>query len=116
MSLAFKPGVVICGLDIKNQSTRPSSGAHGVCYLPHSKVFRLVFLRGKRIEWPTYFNTFWEILMGECPVCAGEIKLADDAMTGEVIVCDDCGAELEIVGLDPVKLDEAPSAEEDWGQ
>ncbi len=54
--------------------------------------------------------------MGECPVCAGEIKLADDAMTGELIVCDDCGAELEIVGLDPVKLAEAPSAEEDWGQ
>jgi alpha-aminoadipate carrier protein LysW len=55
-------------------------------------------------------------LMAECPVCAGEIKLADDAMAGEVIVCDDCGAELEITGLDPVKLDEAPSAEEDWGQ
>jgi len=54
--------------------------------------------------------------MGECPVCAAEIKLAKDAMAGELIVCDDCGAELEIVGLDPVKLDEAPSAEEDWGQ
>jgi len=54
--------------------------------------------------------------MGECPVCAAEIKLANDAMAGELIVCDDCGAELEIVGLDPVKLDEAPAAEEDWGQ
>ena len=54
--------------------------------------------------------------MGECPVCAAEIELAKDAMAGELIVCDDCGAELEIVKLDPVKLDEAPSAEEDWGQ
>ena len=54
--------------------------------------------------------------MGECPVCAAEIKLADDAMVSEIVVCEDCGAELEIVGLDPVKLDEAPSAEEDWGQ
>ena len=54
--------------------------------------------------------------MGECPVCAAEIELAKDAMAGELIVCDDCGAELEIIGLDPVKLDEAPATEEDWGQ
>jgi len=57
-----------------------------------------------------------ENIMGECPVCAAEIELAKDAMAGELIVCDDCGAELEIIGLDPVKLDEAPSTEEDWGQ
>ena len=57
-----------------------------------------------------------ENLMGECPVCAADVDLADDAMAGELIVCEDCGAELEIVGLDPVKLNEAPSAEEDWGQ
>ncbi|MCH8106702.1 MAG: lysine biosynthesis protein LysW [Proteobacteria bacterium] len=54
--------------------------------------------------------------MGECPVCAAEIELAKDAMVSEIVVCEDCGAELEIVGLDPVKLDEAPSTEEDWGQ
>jgi alpha-aminoadipate carrier protein LysW len=54
--------------------------------------------------------------MAECPVCAGEIELAGDAMVSELIVCNDCGAELEIAGLDPVKLNEAPSTEEDWGQ
>ncbi len=54
--------------------------------------------------------------MGECPVCAAEIELADDAMAGEIIVCDDCGAELEVKSVDPVDLAEAPSAEEDWGQ
>ena len=54
--------------------------------------------------------------MGECPVCAAEIQLADDAMAGELLVCEDCGAELELTSLDPVTLAEAPSAEEDWGQ
>ncbi len=54
--------------------------------------------------------------MGECPVCAAEVKIADDAMAGEVIVCDDCGAELEIINLKPIELAEAPTAEEDWGQ
>jgi len=55
-------------------------------------------------------------VMGECPVCAAEVKLAADAIAGELLVCDDCGAELELKNLDPVELTEAPSAEEDWGQ
>ena len=42
--------------------------------------------------------------------------VADDAMAGELLVCEDCGAELELTSLDPVTLAEAPSAEEDWGQ
>ncbi len=54
--------------------------------------------------------------MSECPVCAAEIELADDAMAGELLVCEDCGAELELTAIDPVTLAEAPSAEEDWGQ
>jgi alpha-aminoadipate carrier protein LysW len=54
--------------------------------------------------------------MGECPVCAAEIELADDAIAGEIIVCDDCGAELELKSIEPIELAEAPAAEEDWGQ
>lgn len=54
--------------------------------------------------------------MAECPICAAELSLADDTLAGEIIVCDDCGAELEVTSLDPVELAEAPSAEEDWGQ
>ena len=54
--------------------------------------------------------------MGECPVCAAEVEVADDAIPGELLVCEDCGAELELIKTDPVELAEAPSAEEDWGQ
>jgi alpha-aminoadipate carrier protein LysW len=54
--------------------------------------------------------------MGECPVCAAEIEIADDAIAGELVICADCGVELELLGTDPVALAEAPSAEEDWGQ
>lgn len=43
--------------------------------------------------------------MGEYPVCADEIVRANAATAAEVIACDNCGAEREIVGLDPVKLD-----------
>ena len=54
--------------------------------------------------------------MAECPVCAAEVPIAPDAMTGELLACDDCGVELEIISLDPIQLAEAPTAEEDWGQ
>ena len=54
--------------------------------------------------------------MGECPICAAEVAVAKDAMAGELLICDDCGAELELLEIDPVKLAEAPAAEEDWGQ
>jgi len=54
--------------------------------------------------------------MGECPICAAEVEIADDAIAGEILVCDDCGAELELKSIDPIALVEAPSAEEDWGQ
>ena len=50
-----------------------------------------------------------------CPECAAEIKL-DDVMEGEIVDCQDCGVELEIVGLEPLTLDLAPEEEEDWGE
>ena len=54
--------------------------------------------------------------MSECPVCGAEITRPDDAVVGELLECNDCGTELEVVSLDPFKIEEAPEAEEDWGQ
>ena len=52
--------------------------------------------------------------MAECPVCGAEVTLASDVEKGEIIVCDDCGSELEVTGQDSVQ--EAPQEEEDWGE
>lgn len=54
--------------------------------------------------------------MSECPVCGAQLELAEDVLVGELIECEDCGSELEVVGTDPLQLEEAPEAEEDWGQ
>ena len=51
-----------------------------------------------------------------CPVCDADVEIADDTVVGELMSCDDCGCELEVLGLKPVSLGEAPEAEEDWGQ
>jgi alpha-aminoadipate carrier protein LysW len=52
--------------------------------------------------------------MAECPVCGVEFTLPTDVEEGEIIICDDCGSELEVIGKDNVQ--EAPQEEEDWGE
>ncbi len=52
----------------------------------------------------------------ECPECAADVALPDDAMESEIISCPECGMELELISLDPPKLDVAPEEEEDWGE
>ena len=35
---------------------------------------------------------------------------------GEIIECEECGAELEVVSEDPLEFALAPEEEEDWGE
>lgn len=51
-----------------------------------------------------------------CIECAAEVSVAGTPMRGEIIPCPDCGAELEIVSLDPLTVELAPEVEEDWGE
>ena len=50
-----------------------------------------------------------------CPLCAQEVDGAN-RMVGEVVTCEGCSAELEVVGVNPLRLAEAPEVEEDWGE
>lgn len=52
----------------------------------------------------------------ECPECAGDIELGADVVVGEISVCPDCGIELEVMSVNPPKVDLAPKEEEDWGE
>lgn len=40
-----------------------------------------------------------------CPECKEEVYVDPDTEQGDVIFCDECGADLEVVGLDPIELD-----------
>ena len=40
-----------------------------------------------------------------CPECDEEVYVDADSEQGDVISCDECGTDLEIVGLDPIELD-----------
>ncbi|MFN2455110.1 MAG: hypothetical protein ABR577_12905 [Pyrinomonadaceae bacterium] len=42
---------------------------------------------------------------GTCPECEADVHVDTDADKGDVMSCEECGTELELVGLDPVELD-----------
>ena len=48
----------------------------------------------------------------ECPQCEKEVSVGSHLTIGKVVRCDGCGAELEIVWLDPIELD-CPFIEDD---
>ncbi len=54
--------------------------------------------------------------MHKCPVCDAEVAISEDPVEGELLECQECGVELEILALGPITLGEAPDAEEDWGE
>ena len=54
--------------------------------------------------------------MGLCPECGATVKLENDVVEGEIIACEECGAELEVISVDPLELELAPEEEEDWGE
>jgi alpha-aminoadipate carrier protein LysW len=64
--------------------------------------------------------------MPVCPECENALDVdTDDVEEGDVVSCDECGTELEVVGTDPLELsrvdeegyededDEAPADEEE---
>jgi alpha-aminoadipate carrier protein LysW len=54
--------------------------------------------------------------MVQCPECAAEWNLPPDVEVGEIVLCPDCGVELEVRNLNPLVLELAPQEEEDWGE
>ena len=55
--------------------------------------------------------------VGICPGCGARLRFQQKVELGEFIVCQECGDELEIVNLSPIKLDWAyadPYDDDDW--
>ena len=51
-----------------------------------------------------------------CPECEGTVRFDRTPLRSQVARCADCGTELEVTGLDPIRLERAPEVEEDWGE
>lgn len=57
-----------------------------------------------------------ETITAEDPITGDEIEIPADVEVGEIIDSPITGAELEVVSVDPIALEEAPELEEDWGE
>lgn len=57
-------------------------------------------------------------VLSDCPVCGARLALHNPLVKGELLTCNACETELEVVGLTPIELEETPQAEEgaeeDW--
>ncbi len=52
--------------------------------------------------------------MVKCPVCDGAIDVdEEDVDEGDTISCDECGADLRVVGTDPLEVESAEELDED---
>ncbi|MCA1900091.1 MAG: lysine biosynthesis protein LysW [Chloroflexi bacterium] len=51
-----------------------------------------------------------------CPECEAQVALDSGTEVGEIIVCPDCGVDLEVTSIDPAALQLAPMEQEDWGE
>ena len=49
-----------------------------------------------------------------CPECSEEVYVDADSEQGDVVSCDECGTDLEIVGLDPIELDVHDDDDDDF--
>lgn len=48
-----------------------------------------------------------------CPECSEDVFVDADSEQGDIVTCDECGTDLEIVGLDPIELDISADADKD---
>ncbi|MCH8327552.1 MAG: lysine biosynthesis protein LysW [Candidatus Marinimicrobia bacterium] len=51
-----------------------------------------------------------------CPECDADLVIEAGTINGEIITCDACDIDLEVMKLEPITLEIAPEEEEDWGE
>ncbi len=52
--------------------------------------------------------------MVSCPVCDAEIDVEEtDVDEGDTLTCDECGADLQVVSVDPLELEAAEDEEDE---
>jgi alpha-aminoadipate/glutamate carrier protein LysW len=50
----------------------------------------------------------------KCPECEEEVYVDAESEQGDKVSCDECGADLVIVGLDPIELDLKDADSDDY--
>jgi alpha-aminoadipate/glutamate carrier protein LysW len=54
--------------------------------------------------------------MNSCPECGSPVAAGERSRVAQILTCGGCGAELEVLSVEPLTLALAPQPEEDWGE
>ena len=54
--------------------------------------------------------------MTECMTCGAALQPKGALEKGEIITCQECGTQLEVTSVNPLKVEKAPEEQEDWGE
>lgn len=55
--------------------------------------------------------------MAKCIECDANLEVVDSKLeTGEIVICPECGVELEVLKVAPLKLAKAPDEDDDFGE
>ncbi len=59
-----------------------------------------------------------KLVATKCTECDGDINVPDDAVSGEIVTCPDCGEDYEVKKIKDraVILEKAETVAEDWGE
>ncbi|GAB4085418.1 hypothetical protein GCM10028784_20480 [Myceligenerans cantabricum] len=52
----------------------------------------------------------------DCPECSGTVLIPGSVTVSEILECDECLVELEVLETTPIEVALAPEVEEDWGE
>lgn len=52
----------------------------------------------------------------DCPECSGAVQIPSSVTVSEILECNECLVELEILATAPLEIAPAPEVEEDWGE
>jgi alpha-aminoadipate carrier protein LysW len=55
-----------------------------------------------------------EAAMTSCPECENDLDIEiDEVEEGDVVICDECGTEYEVVGVEPLELSRVDEDDEE---
>jgi alpha-aminoadipate/glutamate carrier protein LysW len=72
--------------------------------------YDVVILQHERLKTPEREDT----TMPSCPECENNLDIEEDELEeGDVVACDECGTEFEVVGVEPLELTRVEEGIED---
>ena len=82
-----------------------------------NKIYRKIYKKILLSHKPSS-EKWYELVEVKCPECDANLNISEDAVSGEIVSCPDCGTDFEVTlaGNGDPTLKPAEIEGEDWGE